>query len=1392
MSQNNKIWIDESLGIFINYNKSEVISSIMSSMFGANVPISMTDTETPGLASLLNMFIDTLIKSIGQFTKQFFLFKNTIDLLAGLELGELLGNAIPGLAKVIEDLKLFLNNPEKWMMKNLLGPLFDLNIPIPEFSFDLGAIIPILPFKINIPKIDPYGLLESNTPFNLNTSPDDIPVNWLGILKDEITKRKQEDVELAEKEITKRDFKKRSIIIASEQNINQDGLNIKLSKLNDIGIDVFDNTILELLQKIGHNYSNEKYLEKLIELKKYISINDKKMLKMLYDIGFNLNDPKHKEKLNNLSKYINLKSSNILILIEMGLNINNNNIINILKEIKIITDITKYNILLRLKTIGFNFNNENSVPRLKILSKYIDLSTEIGYNNAIKRNINLNNPYIGNILRKTFKIGLQWNTNNYLKTEKEIFTDTNIPDNIDYIKSLLKIFNFKGEYLYQIYFKNLIEKSNFIIKFKENNNYSYIEQTTNNWYDSEGNLHSNGKIFNIENHEFESVTLSHFYKTINQYKKYNITLDIPTLKSIQPYEKNYTYDNTLKRRIILNINEYLEKLELLKDFHIHKGWVINGVKVNENIGILDYTTITNLQDTGLIAVPSLNPKNNEISYDVLRGVYGNFDELGLNIKDPLFKNKASLLLNDLKIKIDESVILNTKRDVFLTYTDYQDNDKKITINLSNKKIDPKIYEDEKYNASISVINKIDETIEIQPTTTLIKFELLNKLGFNFQDNDYNKFIQKSKELFLDLSNFETIYIVDSLISIGWHWRDDKDFKNLNYFVKKMGFNFKISTNKNVKSMNNKLNQLNNIGFNFQKHDNQQIYKMNSIGINLRNDDTENVLENLIGFGINLNDLDWSSKLDKLFNLNINFSNKNWKIKLDNLQMLGIDFNGNNWLSEYNRTLELKQLGIDYESMKMKKKLSLLTGIGIDFSKPKREWMSKINGLSELNIISFPSEIVDKKKKYKIELLEKNKKINRDIDRFKKLNENPVFEIDKKINDKEIKIKQLKSRESSFEIDILIRENEIILDSLQLTRISVLKINPKYDLEISILENEKNKIIDKSYLLNDKIIFGELDKFEAIFKSGLNFYDKNWADNIKKLKDVNVDFSNKNWKEKFDSEKKLIKVNPILEWNKTIIETIKTLITTPLNILVKIIEKLVELIKQIMGIPTNVTKIVDWSKEIIVKFKNLIELLSKLPTLDGMMDFLFMSDDGLKIVDIFVPGFSIFMKKLLEKISISDIFKKSTEDLVKFLKDFIKNETNEPNKYKIKLNNISEELSKMKSALTKAILKKDSLDDTNSNDNIILNELNIIILGIKNKINDLSKKQKNNKKLSNDFDNEQQDKIKKLEDIVNWLPTIFNILKTTPKMMVNIFVGLFNAIGEMKNLPDLWKFNYIEI
>jgi len=1439
-----KIWIDENLGIYVKIDKKELIRLVVKDFFNDKIPDEnidyYTNSKYGGLAGLLDIFINILIKAIGNMAKQFFFFKNTIDLLVGFQLGELLGNAIPGIVKILQELKLLFSNPSKWMMITMLGPLFDSNIPIPKFCLDIGHFVPFLPFKLCIPEIDPYGYFSKNTALNLNNN-EKVPLNWMETIIDEIDVLIKEDLEESkkkEKELREKididiktiqnrlnniniyeiplnnckiklknielketschdfgcsqniidtlcdelekekkclldletkynleklkinkinknvetkkleilkdkkellnkkefktniDYKKRAILIAYLQNIENENLDIKLSRMHEIGVDVFDNTNLDLLQKLGHDFSNDKYLSKLENIRKLgISLNNNKLLRFLYNIGFNFNDKKHYTKLSNLKKYVSLDSTIIVLLFDMGLNINNPKIFDILKIIKESNlDLTDLTIISRLQQISFNFNNPNSIDRLIYLLKYIDLNDSTAFNNALKRNINLNNPYLNMILEKTYKISLRWggtNENGYFDIENEIKNDTSIPDNIDAIlkifdkfKSINNIFfnqfyfkteqdfaSFKSnypntindnEYIYitnygptyvtyeeelsttfetiiehfsgttgtlsfEIYFNNILHDTQ-----TSTTNFSFetivpygvkidIKITTGNcnYIIKENNIEvDNGSATDeyfytkisantrtIVNFILKSATLSHFKSILNQYSKYDIILDIPDLKDIKPYENEYTIENSTSKRFIDGSNLYREKLELLKEFHINKGWKIdsngdgvldnNDITVNENIGGQntdqnwnnvnnDFENIlaglTNSEGDSLTLVKEPTPDKTKITYAILLGIYGNFDKLGLNIKDPNFKEKFDLLYNRFDLNIDETVILDT------------------------------------------TINTLNQNDVIQSTKPVVQFAVLQNLGFNFQQENYNEFINKFSSQ-LDLTKFETKYISETLISLGWHYSNDSNFNKINKFID-FGFSFNIIKDSldnptYPSQMFSKLEHLNQWGFSFFKTSYvNMINKLSELDIRLNNSNFETVIENLIGFGINLNDSDWQEKLQSLINLNMNFGLKTiniktyfnnreeqikieqWKVELDNLHGFGIDFYGDDWKKKYNKALSIKSLGLDFKRTDLREKITILNDLGIDFSTNEDEWMKKIESLIKLKIISVPVSVIKDKTLYLENRKEKLDSIDAEIRKYTRLNEDPLFFINEKIRKVYNKLNIYKEKlkiDNDDEICNIILDLDDELKKYQLEKENLKIIRFNYSDKIKQLNENKKNIKNEVYKLNKKLIFGDLEKFVSLKNSGLEFYSDNYNKNIDVLIKKGFDFSKTNWKELLNELIPFIEINPILTWQMTMIEIIKTIIMMPLQLIMGIIKKLMGLIKQVIGIPLNPTKIPAWTKGIIEKFFELIDMIMKLPSLEGMTDFLFMNTEGLTLIDVFIPGFSIFMTTLKNKI-----------------------------------------------------------------------------------------------------------------------------------------------------------------
>jgi len=1644
----NKIYIDENLGIYILYDKPGVIGTTMKCFFGAgDIPTqtieSMSNPALGGLAGILDMFIETLIKAIGQFAKQFFFFKNTIDLLAGLELGELLGNAIPGIVKVLQELKLMLTDTPKWMLKTLLGPLFDTNVPIPKFCINIGDFIPFLPFNLCIPEIDPFGYFSKNTALNLNADPRDVPITWLADIQTEVLEMKKEEkvsalenrikklkilndkikelenrinriniydkqvticlnklkqLELKEKschdtgctqeiidltcseidkqkkclndllgkqkveqhiidimhcdiqskdsfvmipifcqslidakkelEILKKDkeilnkneikskfdYKKRSIIVAMNENIENDGLADKLEELYDLGVNVYDNTNLELLQKIGHDFTSDDYLKKLIDLRsEKISLSNNKQLRFLYDLGFSFNDPNHISKIHQLSKYISLDSTQLILLVDMGLNLQNENVFDVLKELKSLNIKLTKTILVRLETIGFNFNNPHSIENLKILGDYIDLGDVKAYETAIQRNISLNNPYFKDILIKTHKIGLRWggsDSNGYFNVEDEIISDTSIPTNVDYIIKILDYFKMSdNNYIAQKYYRDIyseakvknelsiyddityIETLNYTTQYSDGEteinridaiytlhtsgdyhgaeieiyidnvltdtitssssiitDYSYtipynkefkliwhsgsddteselnvnvnkngnnitiydfstfgipndnddflIDQQTitevlyeNEWYDTNNDLHEDGRVYTsfyaeipasykmeltgnfhgaeinvyiddilqgsytnsttntsvIEfdvpygltlkltysnavsqtlseasynllykdniidtynsflgtnllttdtrnekkltlNYAIKSLNLSHFYDKINQYSKYDIILNIPKLNDIKPYEEPYNIKTPNKLLFIDNINGFIEKLLLLKEFHEYKGWKIGdtGEISNEQLGgnyiDNDWNNINDdfdilTQGSGLNATKEINTTEHQISFDVLRGVYNELEKLGLNIKDPNFKTNFDYFFNNLGISMDESVLLDTTRVVTLTYTDikrWEWNDlvpyhPVVTIDLSTNKVDPDVYSNARYNATISVTEVKKENVSKQPMKSVVQFNVLQKLGFNFKQPNALTFLNKLVGLNLDLKKHETKLTIDALISIGWHLTNDTNYNKLQYLIDN-GLNFKILEEPDtivttpVSQMYSKLEHLSLFGFNFQKNNYQEVFSiLNSLNIKLKNTNFEAVIENLIGFGINLNDDDWYSKLNILINEKFDFTPgddiniiDDWRLRLDNLSLMGIDFNGYDWYANYQKMKSFKQFGLNYTDITLRKKITILTNLGLDFSKPEDEWKQKVESLIKLKLIKIPSNIISNKKDYLSKLREDKLTINKELIKYQRLNNDPTYIIDDEISKIKIKIKHLDSQiniEENYKkrdkLCVLFDNDKRVLTELLLKKESIIKLQPNYDKEIENLTTQKENLINQVYKLNEKIIFESLDKFKGFETSGLNFYDKNYQKNIDNVIDSGFNFGLVDWEDKLKLITKLFPVNPILEWIKSLVEMIKTIIMMPVQMLMGIIKMLIDLIKQVIGIPLNPVKIPDWSKGILDKFKALIDLIMSLTTIEGIMDILFMSPDGLKLIDVFIPGFASFMSMLMKKVT---SWKDDYKDSIKALSD----------------------------------------------------------------------------------------------------------------------------------------------
>ena len=1772
-----KIYIDEALGIYIMYDKVTVISETMKNFFKSANNVSddafkssgykgkddmfksISQIKQPGLPSLLSVFIDILVKAVGSFAKNFFALKNTVDLLAGLEIGEILGNAIPGIIKVISELKLFFTDTKTWMFKQMMSPLFDINIPIPAFKFDLGALIPMLPFKIPIPKIDPYDYLNKLTPFNVNADQSKVPSDWQKRVSDEFNSTQQQaklkrntdlnnqvnnlnkqiddltkkldgnskqinDLNKTFEEISKENTTLNSelennktlaknnlsneklLIIENRNkeicknisdnnnkitNLNKNISNIKLTQpqdeekqkildsidklkkqkedilntpeldyealskqaivlgmnlnittdlvptlqsLSDAGVNIYDNDNLNYLEKIGYNFKNDNQIKDLIKLKDYgVKLNDSVLLKRLYDLGFNINDPNHLDKLYNMKKYgINITDTAVLnIHKELGFNINNTDVFNILNSLKfdLNININDTNILKRLNTLGFSYNNPFIIDRLRILGKYVDITKNAGYDNAIAKNVNFNNPFFEDVLRKYTVISLNFNNDNFNDTEKWIFDNVTVNEltRVQKIIAEYKILNTKSDFNKFIYFKKTEDAKQFLKKLiggvnTEDILYKQNESTNTPYVDSKNNIHYNGNIYDMNNTLFSfiqllgqirnpkeptmktltyidntvinwntklsnnativlnginsslnmtnfklgdsgvfvikedtvgsrqltfpinslfpgggsSITLtstpnavdvltyfydgtninwnvqynytgamdiksicgvitggddfttnmlknqirsfanknsgilyaipfSYFNDYINKYKRLNIFIDYGSLDNKNrplpyPYKTDDLYYKYPKITLPVadNISEYEMKITLLKDFVTNKGWVIDGVKANDIINTEDYKKIADVK--GLQLTTEVNTNESQINQSVLAGVYGNYDKLGLNIRDPQFNTKFKSFQDVFGVDIEGSVILNTKRQVLMTYN--TDNKHTKTIDIGTTKPNPALFEDER--TTITIKNIYDTSNNTPPPTqTIVQFDAMNQLGFNFQKSDYATTLNKLKGFGIDIKKFETTDVTLSLISLGFHLSNKYNDYWLS-LLKELNFNYQIepstqysenslnqSTNKKVEDIapqNNqndsednivipvdvtgKLESLNRLGFHFFKDNSDKMLQfLISIGIDMKRDDYENAMLELNNFGINFNDVDWGAKTEKFKSLNINFSKKDWVDKMSNLTQLGIDFNDKNWLVKYNQIMKFKTIGLDYSNNEIRQKLAIMLQLGVDFDKPEDTYMQQIDGLVNLGIITIPQDI-DKIKSGIIQKQQKDltqidlniqqkqaeingtgtKFIDDDINKKNIQNENISNKIDELKNS--IKNNQFFSAKQLTDIENTIKEscsliakNNINVNDLNKKKITknieiVTKGKEKLQAELNTLLIQRTNIANqKPYLLNKEIKLTELEKFQTLSNMGVNFYDPKWKDNINELKKAGMDFSKPDWKDTAKKLLTLIPKNPILEWIKAIINTITTIVTMPLKTLFKFLKKILDFLKQLLGIPMNPLKIPNWAKGIITKFKDIISLIITLPTLKGITDFLFMSPSGLAMVDIFVPGFAVFMTTIGTKVkgNNSDIInlQKKSQDKKNQISDLKTKNKKENDKIKndIDINTavlagITPDI--IKNAETKLNNEKDILNNNINNlkktsktisSPETLNAIEVEIQNMCDAISDVNDRIKNNQEKYNQLKNKSKAQI---QDNINNLNNQLNEMNDKAKATLN---DLNNDLNSLDNsLNDKINFN----
>lgn len=1365
-----QIWIDQTFGAYIWYNKKTVIEATIKDIFNFannidNVTLnqagyengldtlfsSISNPNLPGLPSLLSMGIDLLIKTIGSFVKNFIAIKNAIDMLAGMDIADIIGTCIPAAMKIMEDIKLFLSDTPAWMFKNMLSPIYGLNIPIPAFSFDLGAIIPALPFMINIPKIDNLDIFTKLTPISIKCGDTDVEDDWykekqndedkikninadnynsilndlqnrinklnsditvlskennktdnndeIKKLDDEIKNREallcsnsktmtdiqidkevmdinelynkkkeyentkvevnnDEKIQDIKNEIKKLETKKKTLlkVIASSlsvsNNISEDKSNSTLDSLLKIGVNVNDNNNLLYIQKIGYNFKNDDHIEKLKSIKtKGIDISDTKHLKRLFDIGFNINDPKFLDKLNDMNKYgIDVKNTEILyMLCDIGFNLNNKKIFD---YIKILTEsnifIGNFDTIFNINNIGFNFNNPLAVDRLYKLSGIVDLTDNKTFDMLIQKNINLNNPYFSTILELYNSIGIKIGGVDMKQKEDEIFLNVDYKK-IDEIINLIDVFKI-NDYSYRA-------------KYYTNDVISFVSGFTK--------LSLIGDIATIcENEITKNGYLSIFTvkSVINKYSKYGLVFS---------ELKNETNIETIKTD-----TSVYQRYVMFRDYVKNKKFVINGNNINETITEDDMVKLSELY--GFSFTNNINPLENELNSAVLGSIFGNFDKIGLNSKDPEFNIKIKSFTDSFKLKLDEIAVLDTKKNVYMEtklkknklggYTKGKTN----KIDLSKTKIDPELLEDD--SATFITENVLEDGKPLT-TKTIAKFDSINKMGFNYQQPDYSSKINILKKYGYDISHYDTPSIIENLSVLGFHLTDSESVKKLDY-LGDLGFKFnvpkiksKIKTNNNnvidfftqgtsvdepqytevVVSAN--ISILINLGFNFNKDRYTEMLNfLKSVGINLSSEDCQEALNEINSFGINFNDINWEIKTEFFKKLNIDFSLPNWQDKMGNIRYLGLDFNGDKWQDNYNSIESKRSYGLDYNDTDLRKKLSILTDLGIDFSEAPDIYKEKVEALIDLGLVSLSSDLFSqrkneysvylKKQKYleSLILLKKDELNDKDIMKIKDeiylLNANnssilsEIEDIKKLLNisqnEKTLETYGLKLTEYCSKLS----ENEKKIKEKNDTITDIIK-NKDYEKikkELDELTIEYNGIKKPKPYKKDgyKIMITSLDKIQRFDEMNVSFLKENWNSDIQSLLKSGMNFSDNNWEEKSNELKELVQPCPQLAWLKMIKKVFKTIITAPVNMIFGLVKQLLNLVKSIVSLPLNPVKIPDFAKTIISNFKGFIKMMMKLPSLQGIIDFLFLDLMGLKMIDMFLPGFADFFQKIQKK------------------------------------------------------------------------------------------------------------------------------------------------------------------
>lgn len=115
------------------------------------------NVDQPGLTNMIDKFIRSIIKSILFFAKQYIAMiesaKSIIEFLKDPTKLTIFKDAFERITKMLEDIKKMFTDTVNWMKETFLGPLGEVNIPVPSFVYNLGEIVPAFPFPIPIPEI---------------------------------------------------------------------------------------------------------------------------------------------------------------------------------------------------------------------------------------------------------------------------------------------------------------------------------------------------------------------------------------------------------------------------------------------------------------------------------------------------------------------------------------------------------------------------------------------------------------------------------------------------------------------------------------------------------------------------------------------------------------------------------------------------------------------------------------------------------------------------------------------------------------------------------------------------------------------------------------------------------------------------------------------------------------------------------------------------------------------------------------------------------------------------------------------------------------------------------------------------------------------------------------